>query len=297
MTAGWPSPHTRTSGSPLAVHLVGEADTVDGRVGHAARYRPDRCRSRSSRYPMSVAPARSIRSSQRRVRAQRRVVLDPARPVRMRRAQLVGVDRGVEVHLGDARAQVVRACARSRGGDPTCVYTKWSVNTMPSSAASRRNGKPTARLGARAGHAQRQLEVDRELEVHVEELGPQLQRAHVAVEVADVEAPEDRPLDLRPALLAHLFEVGVVPDVLERPREAAVAVEQARRVGDRAPAVRLPLGVEREVHADVLAAVLRRRVAGPRARDHERRARRDAVAQRRRRPRRWPTVTSRGRRS
>ena len=41
-------------------------------------------------------------------------------------------------------------------------------------------------------------------------------------------------------------------------REAAVAVEQARRVGDRAPPVVLPLGVQREVHADVLAPVLGR---------------------------------------
>ena len=63
-------------------------------------------------------------------------------------------------------------------------------------------------------HAQRQPEVDGQLEVHVEEVGAQLQRAHVAVEVRHVEAPVDRPLDLGPALLAHLVEVGVVPDVV-----------------------------------------------------------------------------------
>ena len=51
------------------------------------------------------------------------------------------------------------------------------------------------------------------LEVHVEEVGAELHRAHVAVEVRHVEAPVDRPLDLGPALLAHLVEVGVVPDV------------------------------------------------------------------------------------
>ena len=34
----------------------------------------------------------------------------------------------------------VRSIARR---DPTCVYTKLSVDTMPSSAASRRNGNPT----------------------------------------------------------------------------------------------------------------------------------------------------------
>ena len=48
--------------------------------------------------------------------------------------------------------------------------------------------------------------------------------------------------------------------------EAAVAVEQRGGVGDRAPAVEVVLGVEREVHADVLAPVARGRLARPRAR-------------------------------
>ena len=120
-------------------------------------------------------------------------------------------------------------------------FTKWSVNTMPFLGREPPEREADVPLRARAGHAHRQIEVDRHLEVHVEELGAELQRAHVAVEVADVEAPEDRPLDLGPALLAHLVEVGVVPRVLDRAREAAVAVEQARRVRDRAPAVGLPL--------------------------------------------------------
>ena len=51
--------------------------------------------------------------------------------------------------------------------------------------------------------------------------------------------------------------------------EAAVAVEQGRGVGDRAPAVEVVLGVEGEVHADVLAPVAGGRLAGPRARDHQ----------------------------
>ena len=107
-----------------------------------------------------------------------------------------------------------------------------------------------------------------------------LERAHVAVEVAHVEAPHDRPLDLRPALPADLVEICVVPRVLDRAGEAAIAVEQARRLGDRSPPVRLPLRVQGEVHADVLAPVLGGGVTRPGARHHQRGARRDAVAQR-----------------
>jgi hypothetical protein len=101
----------------------------------------------------------------------------------------------------------------------------------------------------------------------------------VAVEVAHVEPPEDRPLHLGPELPAHLVEVGVVPHVGDRAREAAVAVEEGGSVGDRAPPVALVLGVEGEVHADVLAAVPGRRVPRPRAGHHQRGAGGDAVAQ------------------
>ena len=71
----------------------------------------------------------------------------------------------------------------------------------------------------------------------------------MAVEVADVEPPQDRPLDLGAQLAAHLVEVGVLPHVVDRAGEAAVAVEQGGRVGDGRPAVEVPLGGEGEVHA------------------------------------------------
>jgi hypothetical protein len=87
--------------------------------------------------------------------------------------------------------------------------------------------------------------------------------------VADVEAPHDGALDLSPALLAHFVEITVVPGVLDGAREPPVAVEEAGGAGDRPPPVALPLGVQREVHADVLAAVLGGRVARPGARHHE----------------------------
>jgi hypothetical protein len=138
--------------------------------------------------------------------------------------------------------------------------------------------EPDVALHAGADHAQGQPELDGQVEVDVEELGPELQRAHVGVEVADVEAPQDGPLDLGPALPPHLVEVGVVPHVLHRPREPAVAAEQRRGVGDRAPAVELVLGVEGQVDPDVLAPVAARRLAGPRARHHQGGAGDDPVA-------------------
>ncbi|HEX7166677.1 MAG TPA: ChbG/HpnK family deacetylase, partial [Acidimicrobiales bacterium] len=101
------------------------------------------------------------------------------------------------------------------------------------------------------------------------ELRAQLEGGHVGVEVADVEAPVDGPLDLGPALAADLVEVGVVPEVGGRAGEAAVAVEQRGGLGDGAPAVEVVLGVEGEVHADVLAAVAGGGVARPGAGDHE----------------------------
>ena len=63
--------------------------------------------------------------------------------------------------------------------------------------------------------------------------------------------------DLGAAFASHLVEIGVVPDVLDGAREAAVPTEERRRVRDRAPAVELVLRVEREVDPDVLAPVAR----------------------------------------
>ena len=77
-------------------------------------------------------------------------------------------------------------------------------------------------LGSRIG----EREVDGELEVDVEELGPQLHRPEVRGEMGDVEAPEDGALDLHAALAAHLVEVGMLPEVVDAAREPAFAVEQ-----------------------------------------------------------------------
>ncbi len=129
--------------------------------------------------------------------------------------------------------------------------------------------EPGDALGVAVAETHRESELQRELEKDVEEVGPLLQRREVTVDVAGVEAPHDRPLDLRAALAPDLVEVGVFPGVLDRPREPTVTVEQARRVGDRAPPVRLALRIQRELHADVLTAVAGRGITRPRARHHQ----------------------------
>ncbi len=141
-------------------------------------------------------------------------------------------------------------------------------------------GEADQPLGVGPRQPQGQAELDGQVEVDVEELRLDLHGAHVGVEVAHVEAPQDGPLDLGPALAAHLVEIGVVPDVLDRAGEAPVAVEQGRGVGDRAPPVEVVLGVDREVHADVLAPVRGGRAPGPGAGDHQAGARGQPVAQR-----------------
>ena len=91
-------------------------------------------------------------------------------------------------------------------------------------------------LGVTALEADRQAVLDREVEQHVEELGAVLEGAEVCAEVADVEAPQDGPLELGSTLGPGLVEVGVVPEVAHRPREAAVTVQE--RGSDRDGPVR-----------------------------------------------------------
>ena len=110
--------------------------------------------------------------------------------------------------------------------------------------------------------------------------GLQLHRPEMRREMGDVEAPQDRSLDLDAALAPDLVEIRVLPEVVDAPREPALAVEERGSVGDGSPAVQLVLGVERQVHPDVLAAVLGGGFARPRGRDHERRTRGHSLAER-----------------
>ena len=259
----------KTAGDPGLV-----LDVLAGRGFRRAEGRATR------RQPTTVAPARSTRS--RNEGSRRSATWSSTRPdqsISTRGAQLVGVDPGMDRDLGDPGGELEQEpfepAAGPRRAHDHLVGEHHAL--LRGQAAEREPGHPFVDAVA---EPERQAEVDRQLEVHVEELGPELHRAEVAGEVAHVEAPHDGPLDLGPALPPHLLEVGVLPGVLDRAREAAVAVEQARRMGERPPAVGVELGVEGEVHADVLTPVAGGGVARPRARDHQRRARRQAVAQR-----------------
>ena len=129
--------------------------------------------------------------------------------------------------------------------------------------------------GGRQPH--RQSELDGELEVHVEELGPQRDGGEMRCEVGDVDAPRQSSLDLGPALAQHLFGVGVLPQIGDVPREPGfAAVERS----DGAEAVRLVFAVQGEVHADVVGGeVAQRSVSGPRRRNHDRGTRGQTLSQ------------------
>ncbi|MDD9369277.1 MAG: FAD-dependent oxidoreductase [Acidimicrobiales bacterium] len=214
--------------------------------------------------PAGVAAAVTLAQAGREV-----VVVDACRPVRRLGAQLGCVDRRVDLHLGDAGRQV----AEGPLDDAATADARHAREVVGRHHAflggQRAEREADAALGLGAGQAYRQPEVDGEIEVDVEELGLALERTEVAVEVADVEAPQDGPLDLCSELASGLVEVGVVPQVGHRAGEAAVAVEERGGMRDRPPPVQVVLGVEGERHAHVLAPVARRGLARPRAGDHQ----------------------------
>ena len=116
------------------------------------------------------------------------MVLDALRPVGCETRSSSVSTAGCSVDLGDAGAQVEQDAldhaARADGrpdevvGEDDALFGRESPE-----------GEADARFAAGARHAQRQVELDRELEVDVEEVGPQLHRAHVAVEVARRRSP------------------------------------------------------------------------------------------------------------
>ena len=76
----------------------------------------------------------------------------------------------------------------------------------------------------------------------------------MAIEIADVESPQHGSLDLGPAFPADLVDIGVIPQICDRPREPAIPVQQGRGLGDRTPSVPIELGVESELYAHIVAS-------------------------------------------
>ena len=129
-------------------------------------------------------------------------------------------------------------------------------------------------LGCFALQPHWQLEFTSEVEKHIEELRPLLQRIEVAGEMGYVEPPESGPLDLGSTLAPGFVEVGMVPEVGDCAGEAAIAVEQTGRLGEGPPTKAVEFGVEGEMHTYVVArsgfvdnAI--DSVAGPDTRHHE----------------------------
>lgn len=164
--------------------------------------------------------------AERRIAAQVRVVLDPSGPVGARSAQLIAVDRGMETDLGDSGLELEEQpldtplCTRWAHDDPVGEHCALFGGETP-------EREPGDTLTFTVAEPHRKTELDRELEVDVEEIGPLLECAEMAVDMAHVEAPHDGALDLRAALSPDLVEIGVVPRVLDGARETAVAVEEA----------------------------------------------------------------------
>ena len=203
-----PTASTRRSSSCAAsVKAAGHTgqlfDLLKSRRRAASRAQPARIASLSARVAdQRRAPASAQQGSAGAgVVGDEREVVDPLVRRRGQRAHLGGVDRRLHVDLGDARLEVGDGGVGTRSRLPARQsWSKWSGNTTPSSAASLRNGKPASSAvivdGSRIGSA----ELDGQLEVDVEELGPQRDRREVRGEVGDVDAPGERPLDLGPQL-------------------------------------------------------------------------------------------------
>ena len=156
------------------------------------------------------------------------MVVHAAGPVGGEGPQLGRVVGGVEHQLGDTGTQAPEEGVDGRSAAAGCVAEQvvGEHHALLGSQATEREAGEALERGRR--HAHRQAELDGQLELHVEELRAQRQRAHVVVDVADVEAPQDRPLDLGPELAAGLVEVGVLPEVVGGAGESAVAVVERR---------------------------------------------------------------------
>jgi hypothetical protein len=129
--------------------------------------------------------------------------------------------------------------------------------------------KACDRRGDCRGKANRQGELDRELEIDIEELGTQRDRSEVGCEMGHIDAPCHRSFDLGAAFPAHFIGVGVLPQIVDGARKSTLTRDEARRMGDRTPAVEGVFGVESEMNPDIFTLVHRRGMTGPGSGHHD----------------------------
>ena len=171
------------------------AGTVEvGRRDEPAQ--PARIASLSARYPINVAPCSASRRWQALVVGHQREIVDPLVRRRGQRVDLGSVDHGLHVDLRHARFQVGdRGVGTSpRPGSPVVVEMIGEHHALVGGELAERESRLLGGDGRR--EPDRQPELTRQLEVHVEELGPQRDRREVRGEVGRVDAPHDRALDL-----------------------------------------------------------------------------------------------------
>ncbi len=86
-----------------------------------------------------------------------------------------------------------------------------------------------------------------------------------------IDTPSEGAVDLGAQFATDLIEVGVLPQIGRVSRKPSLAREQRWSVGDWTPAVDVMLGVQSQVHADVIARFEQLGgVAGPRGGNHDR---------------------------
>ncbi len=98
------------------------------------------------------------------------VVGHPGLPVAADRPELGSVDGRVEGQLGDPRLQQASRSRNAWRVPRRGRVARWSAKTTPASAAGAVNGKADIALGLGSEQAERQGEVQGQLEVDVEEL-------------------------------------------------------------------------------------------------------------------------------
>ncbi len=193
-------------------------------------------------------------------------VADVGSPIGGKGSDLRGVDGRPDLQLRHPRLQVAKGIVEYG----TSLLTPRCGDDMIGGEdvlLGRQLVSRIAQVEIRAGQADRQAELDGQLQVDVEELRAQAERLEMRAQVGEIEAPEDRALDLSPTFPTHLLHVGVFAQVGGGPGEAPVAVEQRWCIGDRSPPVEIVFGEKRERKANVFPVVPGGRGSRPWARN------------------------------